>query len=326
MAFTFRIIFSGLCAFIPDEPFGGHRPPRSMLVLLPNALEPRLLKPPEGDNQSETEKKPVILPPHFPLLLAQSKYLQASQHPQDSFIKEKNGRLVVVPLVKEDISIWPDGREPRLGGLHLIDGHITDPHHPSPEEEEYLFWLTKVDDILGGGQHRIHPRLLGPLGPDEKEVVARLRLGIGRLRVHKLSKTPWQYLPLGVPIKDPGAGKRVATELSFEFEAEEKVKLVFRSFGSSTPLKLIFAPAPNEPNEDVEIEVRNLEPDRFLEMPAGVLNPAPEVDPDFSIYYDLLDGYSDGYGYPRPVPRRVPPASGPIAGDGKPCSPLGMNQ
>jgi hypothetical protein len=335
MAFTFRIVFSGLIAFVPDKPFDGTEPVKSIHVLLPNALKPRLLKPSKPSDDGSVQE-PLILPPHYPLLVFDTKTLQPVRDPQFFFVKENSDsgffsgsatQRGMAPLLSSDITILPDGREPDHGGLRLINGRPKDESNPTEEELQSLSWLKKIDK-LGGGIRNVDPRFLESLSKDEKVIVARLLLTTGRLRTFEVSGPKWQYLELGAPIKDPEAGDRVATKLALEFEADHMVKVVFRSFGSTTPSKLIFAPPAQEPFEDVRIDIQNLEPEKILEMDQDEdedLHPAPEIDPDFSIFYDLLEGF--GETDPRPVPRRsVPAGAGRSAGDGKPCSPVAVKQ
>src|SRR5437763_1965608 len=55
MSYTFRIVFSGLCAFVPDRSFDASPGPSSITVLLPDLLTPFRLS-----NK--------ILTPHYPTL------------------------------------------------------------------------------------------------------------------------------------------------------------------------------------------------------------------------------------------------------------------
>jgi len=328
MAFTFRIVFSGLMAFVPDEPFEVTNTPGSISVLLPNALAPRLLNP-TAQGEKEVEQEPLILPPHYPFLLFDMDTLRQSRDQEFFFVKESSGSVRVtrqgaVPLLSKDLALRPDGRDSNQGGLRLVNEEVEDPENPSAADLESLFWLKKIGKLRGRARN-VNSRLLGAVKEDENLIASRLMLTTGRLRTFEVSGLKWQYVEAGAQISDPAAGERVATKLALEFEADEMVKIVFRDFGGQTSTKLIFAPKVDEPYEDVEIQIQNLEPERLLEITQDDEGePAPEIDPDFSIYYDLLDGFKTTDA--RPVPRRVvAPGAGRIAGDGKPCSPAGMN-
>jgi hypothetical protein len=109
------------------------------------------------------------------------------------------------------------------------------------------------------------------------------------------------------------------------------VKLVFRSFENPDALpfegadssRLILRAFADDPNKDVDVKIQNLEPDDIMEIPR--VQPASSYDPDFSVYYDLLDGFDPSAH--RPIPRRILGGGATeITGDGKPCAPAGARQ
>jgi hypothetical protein len=330
MAFTFRIVFSGLCAFVPNKPFG-ITSQQEVRVLLPNVLKARTIQRPQPDADDVLASDAFILPPHFPLLTFDERTLRQSSGQIFHFVKERldldkpaGRRTGVTLLQKQDLYVWPDGREPRPESLRLINGPVENLDNPSAEEKESLFWLTKIDELLGAGRPPIPELLRESLDQEENRIITRIRLQEGRLKTHSLTDPRWEYLPVGqVPVL--GAGKKVARSLALELEADEKVKLVFRAFGSADTQKMIFAPPLDDPHEDVEIQLLNLEPDNLLGVKEEEEEEAlsPSIDPDFAVYYDLIKGFQKQE--PRPIPQRFTGEGAErITGDGKPCAPTGM--
>lgn len=321
MAFTVRVLFSGITAFVPDVPFGSSTPPRVMTVLFPNALRASL---PSRLPRDVAELERRIVAPHYPVLQFAEKNLRPSKNQLGFFIREQLGqRRGVADVVGQDISILPDGRPLGEGSITLIDGKVKDLDKPTPQEREFLSWLKKMDDVVGVAT-RVKSDFLGPLVPDDQErIVSRVRFSTGRLRTSDLSDEKFEFVEIGGEVPAVVEGELLATQLALEFEAEEKVRLVFRSFGSTEPEKLVLGPSDDDPDEDVEIRLENLEPERLLGIdvePEG--RDGLIIDPDFAVYYDLLDGLRDR------APVRVPlfrDNGGPILGVGKPCSPVGVN-
>jgi hypothetical protein len=81
---------------------------------------------------------------------------------------------------------------------------------------------------------------------------------------------------------------KVSARLAFEFTFEEEVSVVFKGFGGKNRRRLVFAPAEGRDCDDVEIVVSNLEADDLLGVPVEERY-GDSADPDFSIYYKLVD-------------------------------------
>jgi len=318
MPFTFRIVFTGLCAFVPDKPFD--EGPTQVQVLLPNVLKARSVHPPEPVEPKESDS--LILPPHLPMLTFNMKHLRPSDGQPTFFVKDRldlDERLGMVLLLNEDLAVQAEAPDP---GALQINNEPVDPSKPlTAAQRKSMFWLTKVDEKLVGTDRRVRSELLGPLSSDEKKIISRILLTTGLLSTNKLSEAGWQYLEIDEPIAK-GNGRRIATQLALELKSEKPVVLSMRGFGAPQGGKIVFAP-PKDSNDDVEINIQNLEPDIFLGVPQG--QQAPHIDPDFSVYYDLLEGLQEGDR--QPILRRFKGKTGKVegsAGDGKPCSPAGM--
>src|SRR4051812_1070527 len=102
-----RVIFSGLCAFVPR---GGtfldlNNPPESITALLPNVLVPKPIDP---------EYEDIIVPPHFPLLEFRLRY-QSTGDTRDFLLFVKSSDEFdkgLHPLLRREIEIWIDGYSP----------------------------------------------------------------------------------------------------------------------------------------------------------------------------------------------------------------------
>src|SRR5262249_40160255 len=143
MAYTFRLIFSGLCAFVPNRPFSDKEaPPNHVDVILPNLLEGRLVP--------VQDQSPAILVPHFPYLEFDPRHLQpASGRPlyfQLERVPLKTGARAYCPLGWQDVEIWPEGKKPQEDALRIVNGEPQDPTQPQPgEETRYLRWLIDME-------------------------------------------------------------------------------------------------------------------------------------------------------------------------------------
>jgi hypothetical protein len=332
MAFTFRIRFSGLCAFVPDEPFNSEpkQIQKQIQVLLPNVLKARSVTPsqkPDPDEVPETDQ--FILPPHLPMLTFDMKNLRPSDGQPSFFIKDRldiGERFGMLLMLQEDIVLDPKAPEP--GGLQMNNVPVDFSKAPTKEQRRSLLWLSRIDKALLGQTPTVDSALTGPfgsLGSQEQRIISRIFLKSGLLSTNRLSEPGWQYLEINDPIKK-GNGRRVAIELALELQTEEPVEISFQNFRSGQTGRMLFSP-PQDSKDDVEITIQNLEPDIFLGVPQG--EPAPHLDPDFSVYYGLLQGLSPTA--KRPILRRFKGPTGKIegevegsSGNSKPCAPSGI--
>jgi hypothetical protein len=323
MAFTFRILFSGLCAFVPDKPFDSQ--PEKIQVLLPNVLKARPVTPPVNPDLDEVpETDEFILPPHLPMLTFDMKNLRPSDGQPSFFIRDRidiGERIGMFLLLQEDLVLQAETPDP--GGLQMNNVQVDVSTKPTTKEQRRsLLWLSKLDEALPGQNLTVDPGLTGPLGSPEKRIVSRILLKSGLLATNGLSEPGWQYLGIDDPIKK-GGGRRVATQLALELKTEKPVEINFQNFGSGQTGRMLFSPPQGSEEEDVEITIQNREPDIFLGVPQG--QQAPHRDPDVSVYYDLLQGFSPTA--KRPILRRFRSPTGKVegsAGDSKPCAPLGI--
>jgi hypothetical protein len=328
----FILRFSGLCAFVPNQPFGGEVAPESIQVLIPNLLRARALSPVNGvlpTNPEELNRS--ILPPHYPMMSFDMKFRRddpALKEPEYLVIQESTGadKIGVLMLLEQDVSIRPDGQEPQPGSLSLVNDPVPDPLHPTPQQERSIFWLTKLEEVLSEllvpERRRLTSRLRVPPAAGETDVIARIQFSAGELSTSRLTPKRWELRPAGNP-PQVTAGRRVAVELALVIEAQ-RLDLVVRNFGSDEPTTLSFAPPVSDPEANVEIRIQNLEPERLVGIPIDNTQPVPSLDSDFEIYYPLLQDFDPVA--VRPIPQRIVRSGDDfISAGGKPCSPSGIN-
>lgn len=328
---TCRIIFSGLCAFVPH---GGYLltpddPPSYITALIPNVLVP---------TEICYEEYRAIVPPHFPLLGFNLGDLRSGDtrdflHFQKTSDTHEKG---LHPLLRREVEIWIDGRKPEPDEVECV-------HRPADcpfFQDDDLYWLVRMEEAYGN-DCAIKPQLLRSL-VGEDLVTSRLKMTTGTFMVTEV-KEEWypERLSALSPIKDKkillGRGQRsrtesldaepaeeyegkVATRLALEIEFEEEVAFVIKEYGGKDPRTLVFAP-PEGPEDLVEIVIQNLEANEHFGFPDDIPVPAMYgddsvlIDYDFAIYYDMLVFNEDS------VEKRALVGIDTTGGFGKPCSP-----
>ncbi len=243
MAYTFRILFSGLCAFVPNRPFNNpDDPPDHVDVVLPNLLAGQLVP------SSEATRPPDILVPHFPYLEFDPAQLRAANDLPLYFVQERvplqpdGTRQGICPLNWCDIEIWPEGRRPESDTLRIVNGVPHDPIQPQTGSVEmrYLRWLIDMGKIHPGSE-KLKPELLQPLVATDSRVIARVKLQAGQLYTDQISDEVFEFHPVGSESEDGTFKQKVALKLALEIDVEHEVKIVLNSF-DGTRRRLLFAP------------------------------------------------------------------------------------
>jgi hypothetical protein len=287
MGYTFRIVFSGLCAFVPDRSFDANPGPSSITVLLPNLLTPIPLS-----NK--------ILTPHYPTLefdLAQRQPGSTKKVPlvrPDSDTAQGDKGLCF--LLGEDLKI--NAQSQGAAELHLVNGHNGgDATEANNGDRNSVWWMAKLDKAAtGAGLAR---RAMQPPGaPNSSEIISRLQLSRGVL-------SSWELVS-GVCKFDRHSTykQQIAREVAWELRGVTgPVEIDFTSFGVNPKTDKLILEPPAGPG-GVQVEIRNLEIDAFL---------FPEYDPqrgtratDFEVYYRMCSGFS-GPNLPAPVLSAPPP-------------------
>jgi hypothetical protein len=318
MAFTFSIVFSGLCAFSPNRPFdpepgrlGAYVPPDQVLVLLPKLLQP--VKILEGKE---------ILDAHLPTLEFNSDLLiNGAKNRPDYYqldptsVTEEDKDFCL--LLDQDLSLVVDKNKGSASGLIVKNGIPNDLSKPTiGKDEDYLWWLTKIDKVAKKPL-KLDPALAKNLPPGNKVIVSRLNLAAGLLRVTKLTEGQFGYKPLGKSGQYYYGANRVAIELTLDISFSSEVEIVFKEF-MGAERSLVFGPPPK--GSVVRVHVKNREVHDLIEqIPKG--KHSKNYDPDFAIYYQLVKKTS------KPLKPVLPfRDGGGASGYGKPCSPCGINR
>jgi len=299
MSFNFRVIFSGLCAFVPDRPIAPVGPldekPTSMRVVMVDA---------------RTRTKAVdggVLEPHFPIAVISTTNL-----------KGRNGILPGTRLEwrldrKELKFVIQDGT-PK--GFDLVQGALRGAPAPgsipdpgalpadTPLAPHDFAWGAHMQEAAPNFA-RIDPRCFQDAG-SMGLVAARVVIDRGELanRAFDPEMTPRYFFDKTLSGGDL-APRPFANTTSLEIKAVSGVQLVARDLdGLQSPEKLTLAGADNE---WVEITVSNMDDGRLPErLPDPDL--LPTEDADFRWFYSLcanrdqLAGVLNGRLLPVPEP------------------------
>jgi hypothetical protein len=277
MSYTFRVLFSGLCAFVPERPFATGDP-GAVTVLLPNVLNPRALK-----NKASNETDVDVLNPHFPLVSFDLADLHP-QSPRKADLRRKDTGRGACLLLGEEFSFIlrnAPAAQQAVAAPPAVAVASFDPQADPQNlrDESSLFWLARLGQANPGA---IVDRALLDFSKDMnlEKVIARARLTQGALRVSQRSEKDCTFEPAGNG--HPDITQRIATELALDFEGVEgNVVIVTRGKAQrSITLSPVARP------DLVEVRIQNIEIDDFLGIPLNLRN-KKEV-PDFEVFYDLL--------------------------------------
>ena len=271
MPYTLRIVFSGLCCFVPDKPFDSRDPIEKVTVLLRNLFKPILLS--NGE----------VMSVHIPRIEVNPKNHRPSSTRRIDFSQDPGTNLERYHCVLrfEDVEFAPGGV--LAAGGPTVNVHPPgNPDEPTPEELRSLHWLSDLQDSVGAGV-RINSTLLDDIVPDQfppPVVAGRIHINSGTLETDQFQDGFWHFDPAADP-------KRLARSIVLQFDGVEgDSEIHFRRFLGARTTKIIFGPVTQDPKEIVEVEVRNAEIDRFIEFLGDqriVL-----VDYDYEGYFDLL--------------------------------------
>jgi hypothetical protein len=284
MSYTFRIVFAGLCAFVPDRSFDANPGPSSVTVLLPNLLTPFPLS-----NK--------ILTPHYPTLEFNLAHRQpGSREPTLVRPNQALGDKGLCFLLWEELKISAQS----LGAaaqIHLVNGHnASDATRATSADEHSVWWMAKMDKAAHGAG-LVRRDLQPPRTPKRSEIVTRLKLSGGVLSSWELVGDVCTFEPQSTYKQE------IAREIAWELNGiTGPVEIACSSFGVNPGTsKLILEPPAGT---GVEIVIRNLEIDAFL-FPEYQLERGTRAS-DFEVYYKLCSGFN-GAALPVPVLPTAPP-------------------
>ncbi|HEX5720083.1 MAG TPA: hypothetical protein VF179_28260 [Thermoanaerobaculia bacterium] len=299
MAYTLRVLFSGLCAFVPNKPFDQlNDPPTEVTVLLQNLLRPKPLTlslPTAGPIDEEIEESVTaasddgsngsnFLEPHFPVLELDL----CDVHPQSlrkpDLRREETGKGGCF-LFGEEISFDLNLKKGQKRRLRIPDDPTFHPRGQQAEEtrfdKESLYWLARLDKASPG--NFVDPELLTePLSlVGNPPILTRLKLTHGFLRVSKLSDKVCEFHP---PDPQRPYRQKIATELALDIEGITGPVVIVGRDPNGVEKRLTLTPV-KSPGL-VEIRIQNRELDSLLGIP-NLLMP-PDEKPDFEVFYSLI--------------------------------------
>lgn len=300
MSYTFQILFSGLCAFVPDTDIDT-TPPSHVDVLLVNTdhADKQHLKFPHDDDD------------HFTLL----KY----------DLGDTTGGSSTVYADHDSKAFWTlQGEQLTIDVQKRLPGGGTQTSAPRVFTLGDLSALPRMDKIFPLAKD-LHP---GALGGNPTRIKARLRLDQGTLHQHTIGDYQGQNITVQfVPLPPGGVAVTqtlaVKAALTVELNDDEEVVIHSQAFkpGFSTTDPDVRSVVLNpKPGGVVEVKVMNLCCSYYMEkvkFPAEV----PRQDTDFEFFYllarDFLTFVNHAQ-FPIPVPiayQSVPPPP-PLPGGG----------
>lgn len=332
MSYTFRVIFEGICGFVPDTPFfvqkdGKWEPgkPSEVSVLLPKCQVARAAPWKDAGVR-------VVREAHWPVLTVEASRLQATNAPRNPDLKwhgrikvsingeevEKEADWATFLLDEEKVRFVLSDCQSNLRVDTKIPTDPTTPDERPGGDSGSLWWLPRLAEI--SPQDRKASSVLKP-APAQKvhdSLAAAVEVTAGRLSVVDFNRDKygnprtWSFThptkwwstkrywkrPIGNTLAL--VLEQSATELKVELERGQVLSFGLR--GDST--------------EPVQIFVSNMEvDDRLLQ---GRFRGSRDRDPDFQELYRLSSSGSEV----GPVPNAKAEPAGPRV---DPCSPGGFD-
>jgi hypothetical protein len=321
--YKFRVIFSGLCGFVPRGNKGEESDPKRVDVLLAKTSDGA----PDASSFSEYQE----LSPH----VAMVQFVAGNLVGVDDTVTAKG----IWRLTGEDVNFrlisvnGVDGRDLNRGVSMKLDGrreghrspfedtkNITDPGARGRDLKNQtadFSWLPEMEKVIGGKNAAVNPACFSdnPSG----FVVARFRLEEGvliskDLGVYRGSPIVAQFVPAFE--NDSEYSQALAHRVALEADIDDSFNVVFeaKNFKGDTTCSIVLKPG-NIVNQEgvvergIELEVSNLCCGNALlegdSRPEETSTPAPSIDHDFSYMYELLNLYQDlqkEFVLPLPVP------------------------
>ncbi len=290
MPYTFRMVFSGLCAFVPNRLASDGAPASSWSVLIPElSRSRRIIRPvPEGGNDRR-----IQIPPHFPSIVFPRRFLDQSTKPTTLFFRrpmeEESGvalldseRLLIrFPEQARQRDLKPDLR-PREADLpDFAQGPWS------------LRWLIAMEEMLAGAGEVQTQDLFSGLRPQEGTLAGHILLDDGILHTHSFAE-PGRNVALW-RFEDPedaggpaqGDGRPVAYTVALEIpDAEGPVELRFEKPDAFVTRRQSLMLAPDPEVSEIEVTLNNREFEEVVGLGDGTFGQG-SFDRDVEIHHTL---------------------------------------
>ena len=333
MSYTFRVIFEGVCAWVPDHPFFPEDAPGTVRVNEVDVLVPDLSR--AEYNTQPAEGLRVFRSPHFALFkfslpdLHRKTTRRVDLVTRDIGTHDEEGLLF---LKREQIRFRLEAEN--ATSFRFADRKPAPESRPKPEptrreELESLWWLPRLQDIAPAYQRARADHLSTHRGPFPEELQARVEIKGGFLKTYDFNRDvngdplPWRFLPAdatsGQGLWNRAIGNRQALEF---YDVQGPVTIELKRIANdvhTTELVLDLPPGAHRPV--LEVFVTNLEPELMFGAQDRLTAQLP--DPDFEEFYYM---HSDNvtFNEERPVPN--PSGFGFLGIRDKPCSSVEMSR
>jgi hypothetical protein len=279
MSFNFRVIFSGLCAFVPDQPVAPEGPVAQQLT----GMQVVMVDARKWAQAVDSGK----LKPHFPIAVIDAVNLQGQNGvPPGTRLEWRLDR-------RELKFVIADGTPKDFA---LVRGGWTQP--PFPQGTPQTATPTQADDFGWGAHMTSIAPSFATIDPDcfldgpssLGLTVARVVLDRGELanRGFAPATTPWYYFDSALGGGGPQAARPYSNKTTLELQSVHGVELVARDLDGQRPDDKVALTGPD--GGWVEITVSNMDDGRLPEVmpdPNPQLNPADSADTDFRWFYSL---------------------------------------
>lgn len=298
MAFDFRIVFSGICAFVPrpDGSFDDLAKKkdffRSLTVVLPDMLSAKAIS------------KDDVRDGHLPTLELDRDQGWQGDRDVDLVAPKRQNKKDIYFLNKERVSFEFGGGTP--GGIEICNFDALPPAGqtaPAAGEEEFFWWVPKMERVVPGSENLRDNLLANDLA--EVRAIVSLTQGLLSVPPGSISAQEVVFLPIGIG-QGQGLRQKIAFRVALDVKQVTSVKIVFGTRlpdGTEGTRSLSLTRAAGQ----VEIAVKNREVDDLLGVKPERTN---RGDVDFHAYYDLSS--TNGAEPQRLVPFEAPALIGGI--------------
>lgn len=351
MSYTFRVIFDGVCALVPDYPFFPEKPIGDVRATELDVLLPDLTR--AEYNTQPVEGLRVFRSPHFALLKFDVANLQrettrrvdlfarAGDSPDEKgliFLKREQIRICLKAenATSFQYSSWKPTNTSKLNDSWVSEEATPGLHFPEPavqEQLESLWWLPRMQEIAPAYQKVRPGHLSTTLGPFPEELQARVEVKGGCLKTYDFNRDasgsplPWRFLPASATPDTQGCWNRaIGNRQALEYyDVRGPVVLELKRLANEVhATELVLDQPRGVDSPDLEVVVTNREPESLFGVRDRLTAQLP--DPDFEEFYLMHSDVQNAIlqGESRPVPN--PSGFGFLGIEDKPCSQVEMSR